>query len=54
MRLEPNKLKVETFPTTPDGDAPQSFTGSTDYCCDTRWDCSEACDHATNVCRLCG
>jgi hypothetical protein len=51
LNLDLAELNVETFPTAP-GVASDSLYNSSDRC-DTDQECSSACFHATNICRLC-
>ena len=53
-RLDLSQLQVETFPTASEQQGIQSWTGSTGYCCDTRFDCSAGCRQPTNICEVCG
>jgi hypothetical protein len=52
--LDLAQLEVVSFPVAPDDAQFTSFTGSTDYCCDTNRDCSSACRRPTNICVVCG
>lgn len=47
------QLEVESFPTVPADVESAALTGSTDYCCDTRYHCSTLCREPTNVCYIC-
>ncbi len=49
MRLKPESLKVESYPTT--GDAPDTVGLASGIF--TNEDCSSACDHATCMYELC-
>jgi hypothetical protein len=55
-RLDLTQLQVETFTTAglPDPQVQGStLWESTNYCCDTRFDCSSKCRVPTNVCEAC-
>ena len=55
-RLDLTQLQVETFTAggLPDPQVQGStLWESTNYCCDTRFDCSSKCRVPTNVCEAC-